>query len=115
MTDLTKTRAQLIERAGINLGLVQPGEALSSEDYNTLDNLVDPVIDQLNGDNIVYIDDPDSIDPTVFLPLAAIVANQAGPSFGTAINDQALMRDQNTLRRLSASRPNYAPLQTESF
>jgi hypothetical protein len=110
-----KTRAQLIERAGINLGLVQPGEALSSEDYNTLDNLVDPVIDQLNADNIVYIDDPDSIDPGFFLPLAAIVANQAGPSFGTAINDQAMIRDQSTLRRLSATRPIYSTLQTESF
>jgi hypothetical protein len=58
MVDITKTRAQLLERAGINLGLVQPGEALSSEDYNTLDNLVDPLIEQLTADNVIYIKTP---------------------------------------------------------
>lgn len=115
MVDITKTRAQLIERAGINLGLVQPGEALSSDDYNTLDNLVDPTIEQLSFDNIVVVQDADAIETQLFLPLAAVLANMAGPSFGAPINDQALIRDQNTLRRLGATRPTYAPIQTEYF
>lgn len=115
MTDTTKTRAQLIERAGINLGLVQPGEALASEDYNTLDNLVDPLIEQLNADSVIYIPDSNAVDVSVFLPLAALLANQAGPSFGTAINDQAMTRDQGTLRRINATRPIYAPLQVDYF
>lgn len=115
MVDVTKTRAQLIERAGINLGLVQPGEALSSEDYNTLDNLVDPVIAQLSADNIYYVDDSEEIDVAVFMPLAALIANQAGPSFGSAINDDALARDQNTLRRINATQPTYEPMKGEYF
>ena len=115
MTDLTKTRAQLIERAGINLGLVQPGEALSSEDYNTLDNLVDPVIEQLSADNVIYIQDSEAVDPSVFLPLAAIIANQAGPSFGSPINDQALARDYGALRRIGSSQPTFETLQTDYF
>lgn len=115
MADITKTRAQLIERAGINLGLVQPGEALSSEDYNTLDNLVDPVIDQLASDTVIYIQDRDEIDTDVFIPLAAILANQAGPSFGSPINDDALMRDKGTLRRIAATKPTYEPLRVDYF
>jgi hypothetical protein len=115
VTDLSKTRAQLIERAGINLGLVQPGEALSSEDYDTLDNLVDPVIAQLNADHIYYVQDADTIDLAPFIPLAAILANMAGPSFGAPINDDALVRDQNTLRRLSASEPTFEIQRTEYF
>jgi hypothetical protein len=119
VTDTTKTRAQLIERAGINLGLVQPGEALSSEDYNTLDNLVDPVVAQLAADSVIYIqdagtsEDPSSgaIEAETFLPLAALLANFAGPSFGSPINDQAKDRDQGTLRRISSTKPTYAPLQ----
>jgi hypothetical protein len=115
VADTTKTRAQLIERAGINLGLVQPGEALSSEDYNTLDNLVDPVIAQLSADHIILIQDTDEIDVALFMPLAAVLANMAGPSFGAAINDDALVRDQNTLRRLGATQPTYEALRVDYF
>lgn len=115
MVDITKTRAQLIERAGIDLGLMQPGEALSNEDYNTLDNLFDPLIDQLSADNVIYIQDSDNIPVAIFLPLASVLANYAGPSFGSPINDQALMRDQGTLRRISATQPIYTPLHTEYF
>lgn len=115
MVDVTKTREQLIERAGINLGLVQPGEALSSEDHDTLDNLVDPLLSQMAADNIAYIDDPDSIDVAIFIPLASVLANYAGPSFGSPINDQAMSRDQGTLRRIGSTRPLYTPLETEYY
>lgn len=115
MVDLFKTRAQLIERAGIDLGLVQPGEALSSEDYNTLDNLIDPFIDQLAADDVYFVSNRDEISTEIFLPLALLLANYAGPSFGSPINDKALMRDSGTLKRIASTRPTYAPLQTEYF
>jgi hypothetical protein len=115
MTDTTKTRAQLIERAGINLGLVQPGEALSSEDYNTLDNLVDPLVDQLSADNVIYVQDRDAIETELFMPLAAVLANYAGPSFGSPINDAAMMRDEGTLRRINSTKPTYTPLQVDYY
>ena len=115
MVDIFKTRAQLIERAGIDLGLVQPGEALSSDDYNTLDSLVDPLVDQLAADNVIYIDDRNEIDTQVFMALASLLANYAGPSFGSPINDQALSRDQGMLRRIASTRPTFAPLQTDYF
>lgn len=109
MVDTVKTRAQLVERAGVNLGLVQPGEALSSEDFDTLDDLVDPVLAQLAAENIYYVGNSDEIDLEIFLPLASILANHAGPSFGSPINDAALFRDQNILRKLNSSDPTYQP------
>lgn len=108
MADTVKTRAQLIERAGVNLGLMQPGEALSAEDYATLDNLVDPVIELMADDSVIVIADSENIELSPFIPLAAVLANYAGPSFGTPINDAALERDKGTLRRISATRPNYS-------
>jgi len=115
LADTFKTRDQLIERAGIALGLVQPGEALSSEDHDTLDNLFDPLISQLSSDSVIYIGDPDQIELDVFIPLAACLANQAGPSFGGAFNDQAWARDTATLRRVSWAAPTYEPLKSETF
>lgn len=115
MVDIVKTRAQLIERAGINLGLVQPGEALSSEDSDTLDNLVDALIEQLSTTSVIYIPDPDEIQLDAFLALAACLANIAGPSFGAPINDDAWARDTKTLRQVSWAGPTYEAQQTESY
>lgn len=115
MVDIVKTRAQLIERAGINLGLVQPGEALAPEDSNTLDNLVDPLIAQLSAQSVIYIGNTDEIDNEVFLALAACLANIAGPSFGSAINDQAWARDTQTLRQVAWAGPTYEPLRQENW
>lgn len=115
MVDVTKTRAQVIERAGFDLGLTQPGEALSPEDYNTLDNLYDPIIAQLSADNVIYISDSDNVDVAIFLPLCSVLANYAGPSFGSPINDAALARDQGTLRRINATTPIYTPQQGNYF
>lgn len=115
MVDLVKTRAQTIERAGIDLGLVQPGEALSPEDYNTLDGLFDPLIAQLFADRVFYISNSDAIDVSIFLPVASLLANYAGPNFGSPINDAALMRDQNILRRIASTDPIYSPQLGEYF
>lgn len=106
MVDVVKTRDQLLERAGIGLGLMQPGEPLSTEDYATLDDLLDPILAQLAADRIIYIQDDDAIELAVFLPLAAVLSNMAGPSFGSPINDEALARDHQTLRRINSTQAN---------
>lgn len=115
MVDIVKTRAQTIERAGVDLGLVQPGEAISPEDYNTLDGLFDPLIAQLSADRVFDILDADAIQVSIFLPVASLLANYAGPNFGSPINDAALMRDQNTLRRIASTDPVYSPMRGEYF
>ena len=115
MVDLTKTRTQLKERAAKDLGIIEPGETLSSEDEETFDGLVDPLVAQLAADQIVYIQDTEVIENEYFLPLARLLANIAGPDFGSPINEEAKAQDEQTLRRLSSRRPSYAPAQAEYF
>lgn len=105
-----KTRAQLIERAAASIGVKEPGEALSSEDYDTFDDLVDPLISQLSADGVAYIENDEEIPNEYFVPLANLLANMAGPDFGSPVNDQAKERDEATLRRLASTKPTYTPL-----
>lgn len=107
MTDFFKTRAQLKERAAKDLGVLLPGEALSTEDNETLDGLVDPLIAQLAADDIVYVSDTEEIALEYFLPLASLLANTAGPDFGSPVNDDAKRRDEATLKRIVSTRPTY--------
>lgn len=110
MTDFYKTRNQLKLQAALSIAAVEPGEALSSEDDDTFDGLVDPLIAQLAEDSIVYIGDVEQIELAFFLPLASLLANVAGPHFGSPVNAEAKMRDEATLRRLSAGKPTYEVL-----
>jgi hypothetical protein len=107
------TRQQLKERAAKDLGVLQPGEVLANEDDDTIDGLVDPLIAQLLADDIVYIDDDDAIDVKYFIPLARLLANMAGPDFGSPVNEDAKKADEGILRRLSSSRPTYAVVKGE--
>ncbi len=115
MVDTVKTRAQLIERAGAAIGVKEPGEALSSEDYNTLDNLVDPLIAQLSADQIYDVQDSEEIPVEIFIPLANLLGNMAGPDFGSPVNDQAQARDEGILRRMASTRPTYVPMKMQPF
>jgi hypothetical protein len=115
MVDVTKTRAQLKERAAKNLALIEPGEALSTEDDATLDGLIDPLIAQLAADDIVYIQDSEEIEVELFLPLSRLLANAAGPDFGSPINLEAKAADERELRRLSAAKPTYENLKVDFF
>lgn len=115
MVDITKTRSQLIERAAKDLGIIEPGETLSAEDQETFDGLVDPLIAQLSADEIVYIQDDEAIEVQYFLPLARLLANVAGPDFGSPINEAAKLQDEATLRRITSTRPSYEPQEGNYF
>jgi hypothetical protein len=115
MVDLTKTRTQLKQRAGKLLALIEPGEALSTEDDATLDDLIDPLLAQLAVSDIVYVADSEEIDIEVFLPLARLLANAAGPDFGSPINEEAKQADEAELRKILATKPTYEPLRGEYY
>lgn len=107
MVDIAKTRTQLKERAAKDLGIIEPGETLSTEDNETFDGLVDPLVAQLAADGIAYISDTEAIDLELFLPLARLLANIAGPDFGSPINEDAKTKDEQTLRRITSAVPTY--------
>lgn len=115
MPDLSKTRTQLIERAAKDLGIIEPGETLSTEDRETFDGLVDPLIAQLSAEEIVTIQDDEQIENEYFLPLARLLANIAGPDFGSPINEAAKAQDERLLRKLSAAEASSATLKAKYF
>jgi hypothetical protein len=115
MADAFKTRAQLIERALKSIGALEPGEAPSNEDYATVDGLIDPLIAQLATDQIAYISDAEAIELELFMPLARLLANAAGPDFGSPVNMEAKADDEKILRRLTAAKPTYERLKVDYF
>jgi hypothetical protein len=114
MVDITKTRSQLKERAAKDLGIIEPGETLSTEDDDTFDGLVDPLIAQLAADNIVTIQDSEAIEVALFLPLARLLANIAGPDFGSPVNWRPRQATRWTLRLVSTA-PTYEVMQGNYF
>ena len=115
MADTFKTRAQLINRALKNIGIIESGEAPSIEDFSSVDDLVDPLIAQLAADGIIYVSDVEEIELGVYLPLARILGNIAGPDFGSPINEDAKMRDENILRRIEATKPTFEVLKAKYY
>ncbi len=115
MVDITKTRIDLIERAATELGKLVAGQNIEDEDRETIDNLVDPLIQQLAIDGVVYVDDSEGIRVEYFLPLARLLANEAAPSFGQAKNPTVQASEESYLRRLTAMRPPYEPLRVDYF
>lgn len=115
MADTFKTRTQLKERAAKDIAIIEPGEALSPEDDETFDGLVDPLIAQLAADEIVYIQDSEEIELVFFLPLARLLANIAGPDFGSPVNEAAKQQDEQTLRRLSSTKPTLETIKVKFY
>lgn len=115
MVDTVKNRTDLKVRAAKSLAIIEPGETLSTEDDETLDDLVDPLIAQLAQDQIIYIDDSEEIDVAYFIPLARLLANMAGPDFGSPVNEAAKYRDEQELRRMASTKPTYQTLKPTNF
>jgi hypothetical protein len=111
MAEITKTRTDLIERAATELGALTSGQNLEQEDSDAIDNLVDPLIQQLALDGVVNIQDTGAIESEFFISLSKLLANEAAPSFGQQTSADVKLANENTLRRLSATRPTYEVLQ----
>lgn len=113
MTD--KTRQELIYLALSELGKLEEGEVPSDTSYNTVDGYVDPLIEQLSADGIVYISDPDAIEPKYFLALGWLLANACAARFGGSPDEAQKAMHERTLRRLTSAKPSGEVLKAEYF
>lgn len=111
---MAKTRADLVNKALKNLGVLPQGQAAGAEEFNQVDALVDPMIEDLIGRDIVFIEDVDAIEDKYFLHLGHVLAGLAQSEFGMQ-NDPALtaraIKGEQDLQRLAATRPTYQPLE----
>jgi hypothetical protein len=112
---MPKTSAQLkTEALSILLGM-PPYQEPAPEELIAIGAYVDPLLEQLQEDKICFVQDEEAIPDVWFLPLARLLANVAGPRFGSPMNEEAKLIDERTLRRLTAAEPTYEPMQADYF
>ena len=115
MVDISKTRDDLVLRAATEVGALVVGQSLGAEEYETIDNLVDPLVQQLSFDNVVHVQDTNAIQPEHFLSLARLLANEAAISFGQQYSRDIKLMNETVLQRLSAMAPTYETLENDFF
>jgi hypothetical protein len=87
---MSQDRTALIHRALRNLGVLPQGQSPSAEEYQSIDDLIDPMLANLVERNIMMRGvDPDYLEDEFFIPLAHVLAAVAAPEFGQA-QDQAI-------------------------
>ncbi len=111
----TKTLQELETEAFAILTGMEPGATVAPEDLASIEVYVDPLLEQLAADQIVYIADRDEIPNEFFLPVARLLANVCGPRFGSPMNEEAKLADERVLRRLNAVQPTYEPMEGQYF
>jgi hypothetical protein len=103
-------RQDLIYRALRNLGALPQGQAPSAEDYQSLTDLVDSMLVELEARDVVYIADVENLDDKFLQPLGHILAWRAAPEFGAG-SDQALaalsVQAEMHLKQMESVRPDY--------
>jgi len=109
-----KTLIQLETEAFCILTGLDPSQSPATEDLETIEEYVEPLLSQLSID-VVTIPDSNEIPVEYFLPLARLLANVTAPRYGQAFNEDARLRDEAMLRKLAAARPTSEPLQSEYF
>ncbi|WP_425991373.1 hypothetical protein [Afipia sp. DC4300-2b1] len=128
---MSKTRAELIDQALINLGVIAEGQSIEADLVDKMDKVVDPACAQLSQLDIYYVQDAGEIGPTggeiedsAFLSLAAYIANAACASFNLPADTKLMALSQiaeatlTTLSRPARTRrtlridPAVAPVRT---
>ena len=118
---MAKTRRELIHRALRNLGALPQGQSPNAEEYDSIDDLVDPVIAQLKALEIVTVRNPNDIDDNLFLDLGHILAGEARTEFGALgtadAQELAALAEKSklNLKTIASRRPTYATLRTDYF
>jgi hypothetical protein len=87
---MAQDRTALVHRALRNLGVLPQGQSPSAEEYQSIDDLIDPMLANLVERRIMARGiDPDYIEDEFFLPLGHCLAAVAAPEFGQD-NNQAI-------------------------
>jgi hypothetical protein len=103
-----------VHRALKNLGVLPQGQSPSAEEYNSVDALIDPMVEDLLGRDIVFLESTEVFEDRYFLALGHVLAGQAAAEFGMQ-NDQAIaarmVKAEHDLEKIASTRPTYMPLE----
>lgn len=77
-----RSSADLVLEALSNLGVLSAGNPVDVEDFNWVNEKLDPIFRMIAGLEIAYVPDPSNIPGAWFAPLADIVAGECASKFG---------------------------------
>jgi hypothetical protein len=112
---MAKTRTDLIRRSLEVLGVLAAGQSPSAEDVSAISDNLQPVVDELAADEIVYIADLESIDDALFLSLAVCVADAMSDDFGVTLPLGKAADAKAKLLRIGRNTAKYTPQVTSYF
>lgn len=126
-----RTSSDLVLAALGKLGVLSPGQAVSAEDFATINNNLDSLFRKLGGLEIVYVADPNNIPGEWFADLVLIVAGESADDFGAVGQELDTMINRGlggsgavpvgagaaaqSLKVMTRLRPTGEPLRTDSF
>lgn len=111
----TKTRIELVNRVGALLMVVSSGNALESDDQQSIDAVVDTVVSDLATRGVVSVMNIEEIELAVFEYVAQIIADFCAPDFGQERNPQKIEYCEGKLYALGMSSPTYETAKGEYF
>lgn len=92
-------RAELINETLTRLGALPAGQEAAAEDYDYVEGRVEPVLADLSEREIAVVD-PDDINDSAFMHVAAILAFHCKGYFGVVGQEAAqLLADNETAER----------------
>lgn len=115
---MPKTRQELVYRALSDLGALPVGQTPSTQEYASVDALVDPTVESLSARDIYYVSDLQAIDDAAFIALGRCLAWSAAPEFGlhqdaalAALGEQA----EKHLKVIQSEVPTYKTLEVKAW
>ena len=115
---MTKTRNDLVNRALSNLGALPVGQTASTEEYSSVDALVDPTLESLQARDIFHVPDVSAIDDAAFISLGHCLAWNCASEFGlhsdaalAAMNAQAEVH----LKAIQSEVPTYKIMEIMAY
>lgn len=112
---MPKTQAELVAKALSILQEEGAGQPQAEEDTAKVDECVVPLTKELRDAGVLTIGDLDEIDDAVFLPLARMLANEAGDDFGRPYSEEYRLAQEKRIRRVTSTGPLYVTLASDYY
>ena len=123
----TRTRRDLVDAALANLGILAAGQTADAEDFEAVDDHVEPLLAWLENAEILDLDNVDEIPLEFFSPLSVLLADDAALEFGltgipggqtqpaVAGVPTPVQKAIDDIRLVTYARPTYERLKVEYF
>lgn len=117
---MSKTRLEVVNQAAKRLGILATGQSLPADDYDAIDNLWEPLCEELAARQVYVVGDVESVDDNAFLKLADLLAIEAAPTFSftaQALATRGIVKQdaEDKLEVIAAGTPSKGVLSIERF